>query len=374
MFIDTDNPVTMTKLKEPFFAMRDEAAILRHILPSSEKSSFWGDFTNLFTFALDFSEESLKNIRLHTPLFTGVPILNHAHQPYRFKSDLEKEKVPMIQQYNILTQHIPERYHCSEPVTTPLIDIIGLHYMGRFITDDLIRYQRCINNLYMSGCFDYLESVSRPIAVEVGGGYGSLAHQISKIIGDLSYIILDIPESLFWSAAYLINNNPQKSFYIYQKEDFHTIIDPERLKAIDFLFLPNYMVQSLKFINELNLLLNLLSFQEMTTEQVTEYAQIVGSTLKGFIYSENFKKHWLNTQLTSDVHEILSCYYSLVPDKSVYLTMPIANDPEIPGHLWDLFPFIGTGKAHPVPINFIRNLFYTPYGCIGDGSSNERQQ
>jgi len=325
----------------------------REDLPSTSPwrpSSFWVDANKYLTFIMDLSAENLQNIRLHTGFTTGASWFVHAHKTYRFlEKDEEKETIPLIQAYKYYTEGIPEHYWTDEPVTTSILEAIGVRYKDRLVSDDLLRYQSSITNLYNMGVFSFLTSLnSKPVICEIGGGYGGFAHQFHNMLKKQhTYIIIDLPEILFWSATYFMINNPKSSIYIYNSLDFSDDFFKEVIYKYDMVFLPNYRSNSLYKIRDFNLIINMLSFQEMNEMQIREYGKIGYEKLNGFIYSDNFRRHWLNKDLDKSVSSILRDYFELYPSDEVY---DQDNRDELK-RINCLCKYIGTNKKKPLKLN-----------------------
>ena len=112
----------------------------------------------------------------------------------------------------------------------------------------------------------------RNLVLEVGGGYGGLAHHLSNILKNVTYVIVDLPETLLFSAAYISLQNPDKKIYLYDSADFSEFINGGQAGSYDFVLIPNYRLPSLNDW-EFKLVINMISFQEMSAPQVNDYLQ-----------------------------------------------------------------------------------------------------
>ena len=323
-------------------------------------SPMWEDLNGFFDFVFDFSDTSLLNIRLHTSLMTGDPwFIYMAHAG--IVADEQKLGIPMIKQYHELTKDIPDRYWGSEPVTTRQIESVGLRYRGRLVSDDIARYQRCVTNIYRAGVFRRLATQEpRPIIVEVGGGYGGLAHQITRALErPATYVIFDLPDMLYWSAAFLAVNNPDKRFYVYPGSGADQTSFDDICAAHDFVFFPNFAFDRLAELREFHLFVNTLSFQEMTDAQVETYAARAAQRLRGAIYSENRSRHAQNPDLDVIVDDILARHFVLTPDPELWRRLyPNANTFTNPQYTWQLFPYIGHARGDHDPIEPIDRVIH----------------
>ena len=114
---------------------------------------------------------------------------------------------------------------------------------------------------------DIMESNDKKICLEIGGGYGGLSNCLGSILSKkATCIVIDIPEILMFSGSFLILNNPGKSIYIYNKETFTSDFLKKEIYKYDYVLLPNYILDELKNINKIDLVINLQSFQEMSTK------------------------------------------------------------------------------------------------------------
>jgi len=297
-------------------------------------SELWRDANNYLDYIRDLSDDHLRQIRLHTSLITGVPWFNYAHNPVRFLSEEEISETPLISSYRALVSEIPEQYWSSEPIADNAIKNVGLEWKDKIISDDIVRFQRTITNLYNLGIFRDLEEIEKPIIFEIGSGYGGLAHAIYNILGKGCYIVLDQPSMLFWSGVYISLHNPgaRLSFVTgkqAQQADWEKLTDEN-----DFLFVPNYALDDLSDIGGIDFAINLLSFQEMKDQQIIAYAEFLQRKLRGILFSENFARHPINKELTKDISDILEQYLLLTPNPAIYKQQPWYSA------LWRLFIYI----------------------------------
>ena len=109
-------------------------------------SAYWADFCSYFDYMLGLPEESFSKLRIHTYHLTGDNYqiyIFHDPADYRAKA-------------RTLVKDIPPQLVLNEPEGG-----IGFSYPdGRFLSRDIIRYQRSINTLYRHGI---LSSVSSSI-------------------------------------------------------------------------------------------------------------------------------------------------------------------------------------------------------------------
>jgi len=242
----------------------------------AEPSQYWSDFCSFFDYMLGLSEDSYAKLRLHTYHLTGDNYQNYYYG--------DKEKFLATSNLKLLTEGLPAKYILNEPEGG-----IGFKYEdGRFISRDILRFQQTISTFYRYKVMPEQAGKGHPkrVVVEVGGGYGGLIHHLSKIYQDTVYVLIDLPETSLFAAAYLSLLNPERKVYVYDKKDFQKILKPDRLKDFDFVILPNYILDSLSELR-FDLAINQSSFQEMTTKQVVKYLDFIQKTLTGSLYSLN---------------------------------------------------------------------------------------
>lgn len=120
---------------------------------------------------------------------------------------------------------------------------------------------------------------ARPLRIlEIGAGYGQVAHQLHQLLPIELYAICDLPENLFLSAYFLPANLDVPASFIGAES-----AAPER--GLAFTIPP--------FIDRLgegfDLIVNTYSFQEMTLRSVHEYFDFARGALSpdGLLYSLN---------------------------------------------------------------------------------------
>ena len=320
-------------------------------------NEYWSDVCSSFDYMLGLPEESFSNLKVHTYHITGDSYLHYdGHRDaaaFRSAVDLDG-----------MTKDIPAEMVLNEPD-----DGIGFSYDdGRFVNIDVLRYQRVVNTLYRRGIIADLASDNpeqRSVVLEIGGGYGALAHHLSNILGKATYVIVDLPETLLFSAAYITLHNPDKKIYLYDSDDFSSLIDSGEVKAYDFVLIPNYKLDSLDDWS-FKLAINMISFQEMSASQVHEYLDFIRERCTGVLYCWNMDSHVQNTDLMS-MAEMLNGRFDFVeagqPDKgpsrtsrlvdglkSIASTVGLANPPQRTG---SVAIYITRGREYicsPLPV------------------------
>ncbi len=128
----------------------------------------------------------------------------------------------------------------------------------------------------------YLEKHDKINILEIGAGWGAVIHQLIQYFGDRinSITVCDLHENLFISAFYL------QSVFQNKKTTF---VGSEKLKTSDnsFIFCPPNNINNLD--TEYDLVINMISFQEMNLDVVEGYMRYIKKHLRagGVFYSEN---------------------------------------------------------------------------------------
>ena len=255
-------------------------------------SKYWSDFCSFFDYMLWIPEESFSKLRLHTYHLTG-----DNYQTYYFKIGAELFKATRQE----LIKDVPSDYVLYEPEG-------GIGFLcgnGKLVSHDILRYQQVVNTLYRYGVISPVAKASeqRKLVLEIGGGYGGLAHHLLNICRNATYIIVDLPETLLFSASYLSLLNPQKMIYIYEGRDFPEFMRSGAIMSYDFVLLPNYKLDSLAHLR-FDLVINVASLQEMRTSQAEEYLNFIRETCRGIFYSWNQDHQPRNKEL-SDLSDLL---------------------------------------------------------------------
>ena len=193
------------------------------------------------------------------------------------------------------------------------------------MTPDLVRYQGYIRNLHQLGFIDSIESRmsdNRFVFLEIGAGYGCLPYQLlSRYKNKMTAVIIDLPIMLLFSGVYLLANIPNLNLFIYDPENPEKIPDP---KDYDAVLLPNYRLDLMEKIKEIDLAFNSISFQEMSISQVRDYVSIIEDKLKGgFYYHGSMPVYSYDDEKNIDVENVVSIIgdrFNLVPSKGFYLS------------------------------------------------------
>ena len=285
-------------------------------------SDLWSSYLPAFMdYVFDLSPENLAKVRQHTALFNNMwPLTDLCKYNFYGKNEEQLRNLSFVRKYLELTSNIPEKFHFSEPFTDPISKHISAEVDGKLLSRDGLGFQNTITNLYNLGVFSNLESKSGLVKIiEIGAGYGSLAYQIgSKLENKVCYFIIDLPEILLWSGAFLTVNTPLDEIYFYDPSNYSAENLGDMIGKYRYILLPHYRIDDLKNCSPFNLVINIVSFQEMRTDQVRNYMEFSKQNLDGYIYSDNQPKSPRNEEIEDDVEKELGEYFSLFPQSGFY--------------------------------------------------------
>lgn len=116
--------------------------------------------------------------------------------------------------------------------------------------------------------------------LEIGAGYGQVAHQLFQQLKIKSYAICDLPENLFLSSFYLQAHYPTKTVEFVRNKQ-------STISHAELMFMVPPLLKGI--VGEFDLIINSYSFQEMNLESVKEYFEFASQRLSadGFFYSLN---------------------------------------------------------------------------------------
>ena len=115
---------------------------------------------------------------------------------------------------------------------------------------------------------EFREGRERKLVWEVGAGWGGFPYQFKTLCPNTTYLISDFPELFLFSATYLMTLFPGARVRFWGEEPAERIF--ANWQDYDFIFTPNTALADLT-PDRLDLAVNMVSFQEMTTAQVTSY-------------------------------------------------------------------------------------------------------
>jgi SAM-dependent methyltransferase len=255
-------------------------------------------FNKLTERILSSDKMIINHLRLFSQIFTGyslvwqykkegIPLLNDV--PKDLDSDILKRRNPKQKEillYCDALKKLPEELCLSLPNK---FGEIGYLINGKIVNFDAYVYLERVVLMYEANIINELIQLEKagktPVILEIGAGYGGLAYFLKKLLPRSRYIIVDIPESLVFSAIYLsILFKDQKNVLFENTASDLTCEGP------GFTFLSNYLFDEiLKSGIKFDLVINTLSMSEMSENQIRYYCEGIRSRLKdnGVFFEQN---------------------------------------------------------------------------------------
>jgi len=300
------------RVREAVLAM---CALPNERIPAvARPSEYWAEELGRFVYMFDASPLIIAQLRHHSHHLTGI-------QAYGYRTGAGRKEVPKYLE-KIKALRTLDKHDLFVPEARDLGGF-GHEIDGKLVNIDTLKFYECMIAMDRGGALDGLrEGQERHVILEIGAGWGGLAYTFKTLLPDTCYILTDFPELFLFSATYLMTLFPDA------KVAFVTGGANEIKGAwadYDFVFVPNTMQQDIR-PERLDLTINTVSFQEMTSEQVRAYVALAAGLNCPILYSLNRARSLYATEL-SDVHEIIGEHYALkqVP----MLTVPYTKMLEI---------------------------------------------
>lgn len=259
-------------------------------------SRYWADELEHIDYMIDASPLVVRKLRHHAFHITGV-------RPYDYRGAGE-QRTYFERRLRALT--------ALAGGTDLLVgddDALGgfgFDIDGRRHNVDTLKFFEVLTGMQRARCLEpFRDADRRRMVVEIGAGWGGFAYQFKTLFPRTTYVIVDFPEMFLFSATYLMAVFPGAAIRFWS--DKTPTFD--RWQDADFVFLPNQHADALREAQP-DLLVNLVSFQEMTARQLESYAGLAAAAGCPAIYSLNRDRSPHNDEIDS-VSAILSRHYDL---------------------------------------------------------------
>ena len=133
---------------------------------------------------------------------------------------------------------------------------------------------------------DLTRPAAHPVVVEIGGGYAGAAYYLLRDRPALTYIDLDLPETLVLAAYYLLSCFPERPILLYGEAP---LPEAERLKNYAAVLLPNFELPKLTD-RCADVFFNSFSFSEMPYETLKEYLHQVQRIVNRYFLHNNMDR------------------------------------------------------------------------------------
>lgn len=272
------NPENNRTLPESYLEIRNYASKFKEV--SSTISNYWTEEVRSMDYLFNGTPEIINRLRDHCHWISGV-------RSYEYKNHHLHDK----QRFEIKLNQLKNVSNGLNPVSEPRqMGGFGFEIQDSLINVDTLKYYESMIALKKSKVLDRLLGLDRPRIVEIGAGWGGFATALKSFLPKCQYVVVDLPETLIFSGTYLGQLFPSNS---------RKYIEESTLNPNEDLVFCNHSVKELLRFEKIDLVINMVSFQEMTSEQIQDYALWIKSLNADFLYSHNRPKSKHNDELDS---------------------------------------------------------------------------
>ncbi|MDA1093219.1 MAG: putative sugar O-methyltransferase [Acidobacteria bacterium] len=259
-------------------------------------SDYWSGELAKFEYMLDASPLIIEKLRHHTHNLTGLHA-NHYRQSLDKQRRRFTEKLAALRALDDADVWIPE---------SRLLGGFGFDIEGELVNIDTLKFYEVLIALHAGAVLGEMrQATERKLVWEIGAGWGGFAYQFKTLCPNVTYVITDFPELFLFSATYLMAAFPDA------KVRFYGEVPPQETFAdwqeVDFIFLPDTFHSAAR-PDQVDLTINMVSFQEMTTRQVEGYVRRAFEFECRYLYSLNRDRSHHNHEL-SNVRSIIGQHY-----------------------------------------------------------------
>ncbi len=274
------------------FQMRALEAELPHYKPSA----YWEEELENFEYLLDASPLVIDKLRHHSLHITGIRV-------YEYRSNRDRFRMQFLEKLKEMKRIAPPGLLVPE---SRLLGGYGFEADGELFNIDTLKFFEVLIALERGAILDEFRNAGeRRLVWEIGAGWGGFPYQFKTLCPNVTYVITDFPELFLYSATYLMTAFPNARVAFWGEAPTADLL--ARWQEYDFIFMPNTALDELT-PPRVDLTVNMVSFQEMTQEQVTTYVQHAHQVNSRFLYSLNKERSTYNRELES-VSAIIERFY-----------------------------------------------------------------
>lgn len=275
-------------------------------------SAYWEEEMEGFDYMLEASPRLIAKLREHCYHITGIRSYeyraHHSHATHNFAAKLDALRA--IDKNNLF---VPESENMGG---------FGHIIDGVKVNIDTLKFYESLIALDRAG---FLQNVGkmRQSVLEIGSGWGGFAYQFKSLFPNSTYILVDLPPTMLFSMTYIMTQFPQAKIFVYGRDDVKEL--ENNLLFYDFVFLPHFVFPTIT-LRQLDIAINMVSFQEMTSAQVRGYFEKIKALGCKMVYSHNRNRSRHNHELSSVADIFKECYQTqeltLLPTQYVTLGNP----------------------------------------------------
>lgn len=272
-----------SEVRRQVFAMRDRED--RAAGTTAEPSAYWREELDGFDYMLDAPPMVVAKLRHHCYHLTGL-------RPYDYRTLKDKAQRKVERRKRQLEGAGRRDLIIPEP---DLLGGFGFRIDGALYNVDTLKYNEALIALERAGVLDDLRQADRPVAWEIGSGWGGFAYQLKSTVPNATLVLSDFPEVFLFSATYLLTAFPDANVLFEGSDE-----DPGAASwtDYDFVFVSNTRTDAVR-PPHLNLTSNMVSFQEMRSDQVEAYVGHAARAGSQALYSLNRERSLYNPELSS---------------------------------------------------------------------------
>ncbi|HET9271255.1 MAG TPA: putative sugar O-methyltransferase [Vicinamibacterales bacterium] len=262
----------------------------------SGASAYWTEELENIDYLIEASPLIVRKLRHHSFHITGI-------RPYDYRSKGDGKREHFEARLRALLELGGEALCVPE---SPALGGFGYTIDGRLFNVDTLKFFEVVIGMERGGVLPALRAKARPVVCEIGPGWGGFAYQFKRLVPGATYVLVDFPELFLFSATYLATVFPQARILFAGERAGAPL---EGWREADFVFVPHTRAGLVREL-PLDLLVNMVSFQEMTDAQVRGYAALAAAAGCPLLYSLNRERSPYNTEIVS-VSEALAEHYRL---------------------------------------------------------------
>ncbi len=264
-----------------------EAVLAMQDLAGGDVSAYWQEELAGFEYLLDASPLLIERLRHHTFHVTGL-------KTYDYRTGKDQLRARMAEKLRLLREVGDDSLLVPE---APELGGFGFDIGGARYNVDTLKFFEVMIALELGAVLPKLREPGPRRAVwEIGAGWGGFARVWKTVVPNTTYFIVDLPELFLFSGTYLQTVFPGAAIRYWQGESAAKLMDG--WEDLDFVMVPAGALELFR-PPRLELAINMVSFQEMTTAQVRGYVEHAHDLGSPFLYSLNRDRSLYNPELTS---------------------------------------------------------------------------
>lgn len=257
-------------------------------------SEYWEEELAGFEYLFDPSPLVVEKLRHHSYHVTGLKVHDYRSHKGETKQRFAAKLDALIDAAGGRELLVPE---------PRILGGFGHEIGGELFNIDTLKFFEVLIAMERGALLEEFRDGERRAVWEIGPGWGGFAHAFKTLFPSVTYIMTDLPQLFLFSATYLSAAFPEAKLHFYDPDAEEPLGPPDA----DFVFVPN------TFLNEtrpssLALAINMVSFQEMTAEQVHGYVHHAYELGAPYLYSLNRDRSPYNPQMTN-VRDIIAKWY-----------------------------------------------------------------